>query len=98
MKKTLLAFAAMFVAVLSKEAFHGHQVFRILPKGEVQLSLVKVLEDILELELDFWRWVTPLDVRVPSHSLQAVKSYLESHSIKYFTLIKDLQVLYAAKL
>lgn len=93
MKKTLLAFAALFVAVLSKEAFHGHQVFRILPKDEVQLSLVKFLEDILELELDFWRWVTPLDVRVPSHSLQAVKSYLESHSIKYFTLIKDLQVL-----
>ncbi|MED6278437.1 Multifunctional pyrimidine synthesis protein CAD [Characodon lateralis] len=70
-----------------------HQVFRIVPKDDVQLSLIKLLEDIMELELDFWKWVTPIDVRVPSHSLQAVKNYLERHSIKYFTVIKDLQAL-----
>ncbi|MEQ2200799.1 Multifunctional pyrimidine synthesis protein CAD, partial [Xenoophorus captivus] len=70
-----------------------HQVFRILPKDDAQLSLIKLLEDIMELELDFWKWVTPIDVRVPSHSLQAVKNYLERHSIKYFTVIKDLQAL-----
>ncbi|MEQ2264036.1 Multifunctional pyrimidine synthesis protein CAD, partial [Xenotaenia resolanae] len=68
-------------------------VFRIVPKDDVQLSLIKLLEDIMELELDFWKWVTPIDVRVPSHSLQAVKNYLERHSIKYFTVIKDLQAL-----
>ncbi|PWA30381.1 hypothetical protein CCH79_00017642, partial [Gambusia affinis] len=70
-----------------------HQVFRIVPKDDAQLALVRVLEDILDLELDFWRWVTPVDVRVPSHSLQVVKSYLENHRIKYFTMIKDLQAL-----
>ncbi|XP_047203321.1 carboxypeptidase A1-like [Girardinichthys multiradiatus] len=93
MMKRLIALAGLFVAVLSKEAFHGHQVFRIVPKDDVQLSLIKLLEDIMELELDFWKWVTPIDVRVPSHSLQAVKNYLERHSIKYFTVIKDLQAL-----
>ncbi|XP_007570373.1 carboxypeptidase A1-like isoform X1 [Poecilia formosa] len=93
MMKKLVAFAALLVAVLSKEDFHGHQVFRIVPKDDVQLALVRVMEDILDLELDFWRWVTPVDVRVPSHSLQVVKSYMERHSIKYFTMIKDLQAL-----
>ncbi|XP_027870689.1 carboxypeptidase A1-like [Xiphophorus couchianus] len=93
MMKKLVAFAALLVAVLSKGDFHGHQVFRIVPKDDVQLALVRVLEDILDLELDFWRWVTPVDVRVPSHSLQVVKTYLENHCIKYFTMIKDLQAL-----
>uniref|UniRef100_A0A3Q2CNQ1 Carboxypeptidase A1 n=1 Tax=Cyprinodon variegatus TaxID=28743 RepID=A0A3Q2CNQ1_CYPVA len=92
--KTFSVFAALLVAVFSKEVFHGHQVLRIVPKDDVQMSLIKLLEDILELELDFWRWVAPVDVRVPSHSLQAVMTYLESHNIKYFPVIKDLQVLF----
>ncbi|XP_015227712.1 PREDICTED: carboxypeptidase A1-like [Cyprinodon variegatus] len=91
MMKTFSVFAALLVAVFSKEVFHGHQVLRIVPKDDVQMSLIKLLEDILELELDFWRWVAPVDVRVPSHSLQAVMTYLESHNIKYFPVIKDLQ-------
>ncbi|XP_023262787.1 carboxypeptidase A1 [Seriola lalandi dorsalis] len=97
MMKGLLAFAALFVAVLGKETFEGHQVLRIVPKDEVQLALIKDLEDIIEFELDFWRGVTevatPVDVRVPFHSLQSTKIYLETKEIEYSIMIEDLQVM-----
>lgn len=47
-------------------------------------------------QLDFWRGVTdvatPVDVRVPFHSLQSVKIHLESQDIEYVIMIEDLQV------
>lgn len=93
----LLAFAALFVAVLGKETFEGHQVLRITAKDEAQLALIKDLEDMIHFELDFWRGVTdvasPVDVRVPFHSLQSVKVYLETKAIEYATMIEDLQAL-----
>ena len=46
--------------------------------------------------MDFWREATdvatPVDVRVPFHSLQSVKVYLESQGLQYSIMIKDLQV------
>ncbi|XP_075326637.1 carboxypeptidase A1-like [Odontesthes bonariensis] len=97
MMRGLLALPVLFVAVLSKEMFDGDQVLRIVAKDEVQLSLVKNLEDITEFRLDFWRGVndvsSPVDVRVPFHSLQSVKGYLESLDIHYSIMIEDLQVL-----
>nr|XP_046251139.1 carboxypeptidase A1-like [Scatophagus argus] len=97
MMRWLLALTALFVAVLGKETFEGHQVLRILAKDDVQLSLIKDLEDMIQFELDFWRGVTdvdsPVDVRVPFHSLQSVKIYLESQNIDYSIMIHDLQVM-----
>ncbi|XP_041852433.1 carboxypeptidase A1-like [Melanotaenia boesemani] len=93
----LLTVNVLFVAVLCKETFEGHQVLRISVKDDVQLSFVKNLEDMMEFELDFWRQVTgvssTVDVRVPYHSLQSVKGYLESLDIQYYVMIQDLQVL-----
>ncbi|XP_074489773.1 carboxypeptidase A5 [Sebastes fasciatus] len=93
----LLVFAALFVAVLGKETFEGHQVLRIVAKDEDQLSLIKQLEDMVEFELDFWMGVTdvasPVDVRVPFHSLQSVKIHLESQGIDYSIMIEDLQMI-----
>ncbi|POI33256.1 hypothetical protein CIB84_002991 [Bambusicola thoracicus] len=47
-------------------------------------------------QLDFWlnpsTPALPVDVRIPAHSLQAVKIFLESHGIEYSILIEDLQV------
>lgn len=47
--------------------------------------------------MDFWRDVTdvhtPVDIRVPAHSLKSVKMYLENHDIVYTILIDDLQAL-----
>lgn len=34
----------------------------------------------------------PVDIRVPFHSLQAVKAYLETQDLQYSIMIKDLQV------
>uniref|UniRef100_A0A8C6MI74 Carboxypeptidase A1 n=1 Tax=Nothobranchius furzeri TaxID=105023 RepID=A0A8C6MI74_NOTFU len=74
-----------------------HQVLRIVAKDGAQLSLIKHLEDRTDFELDFWRRATyvssPVDVRVPSHSLHFVKSYLEKLDIHYSIMIEDLQVL-----
>ena len=48
------------------------------------------------LQLDFWRGVTeamsPVHVRVPFHSLQSTKVYLEAQEIEYSIMIEDLQV------
>ncbi|XP_078112631.1 carboxypeptidase A5 [Sander vitreus] len=97
MMRGLIALTMLFVAVLGKETFEGHQVLRIVAKDETQLSLIKNLEDMVEFELDFWRGVTdvatPVDVRVPFHSLQSVKIHLESQDIEYFIMIEDLQVM-----
>ncbi|XP_029909608.1 carboxypeptidase A5 [Myripristis murdjan] len=95
MMKGLLVFTALLVAVFGKETFEGHQVLRITAKDEVQLSLIRDLEEMEQLQLDFWREATdvatPVDVRVPFHSLQATKAYLEAQDIQYAIMIKDLQ-------
>ncbi|XP_044212600.1 carboxypeptidase A1-like [Thunnus albacares] len=97
MMRGLFAFAALFVAVFGKETFEGHQVLRITAKDDVQLSLIKTMEDMVEFELDFWRDVTdlatPVDVRVPFHSLQSVKVFLETQAIDYSIMIEDLQMM-----
>ncbi|XP_051808604.1 carboxypeptidase A5 isoform X1 [Acanthochromis polyacanthus] len=93
----LLTFATLLVTVIAKESFEGHQVLRIIPKDDIQLSLIKELEDMIHFEVDFWKEVTrvntPVDVRVPFHSLQSVKIYLETQGIEYSIMIEDLQVM-----
>ncbi|XP_029951455.1 carboxypeptidase A1-like isoform X2 [Salarias fasciatus] len=93
--KGLLAFVALFVAVLAKDTFEGHQVLRIVAKDVTQLPLIKDLEQFTEL--DFWTYVNnvenPVDIRVPAHSLQYVKRYLETHGIGYSVMIEDLQAM-----
>ncbi|CAK6954572.1 Hypothetical predicted protein [Scomber scombrus] len=93
----LLPFAVLFVAVFGKKTFEGHQVLRIVPKNDVQLHLIKDMEDMTEFELDFWREVrdvaTPVDIRVPLHSLQSFKVFLETQDIEYSVTIEDLQMM-----
>lgn len=95
--RRLLAFAVLFVAVLGKETFNGHQVLRLVPKSDGHLSLIKDLHNMIELELDIWREVSdvgfPVDIRVPVHQLKMVKRYLKAYNIQFSTMIKDLQVL-----
>lgn len=47
-------------------------------------------------QLDVWRGptdvATPVDIRVPFHSLKSVKAYLEARDVQYTIMIKDLQV------
>uniref|UniRef100_A0A3P8X0X3 Carboxypeptidase A1 n=1 Tax=Cynoglossus semilaevis TaxID=244447 RepID=A0A3P8X0X3_CYNSE len=93
--RVLIAFTTLLVVVLCKETFEGHQVLRIVPKDEVQLALIKDLEDMSEL--DFWTDVTdvayPVDIRVPFDSLMVLKAHLMSQDIDYTIMIDDLQVM-----
>ncbi|XP_073199662.1 carboxypeptidase A1-like [Lepidochelys kempii] len=74
-----------------------NQVLRIFVANEADVEKVKELEELQELQLDFWRGPggqdVPTDVRVPFASLQAVKIFLESSGIRYSILIDDLQML-----
>uniref|UniRef100_A0A3B4EX11 Carboxypeptidase A1 n=1 Tax=Pundamilia nyererei TaxID=303518 RepID=A0A3B4EX11_9CICH len=94
--RKLLAFAVLFVAVLGKETFNGHQVLRLVPKSDGHLSLIKDLHNMIEQELDIWREVSdvgfPVDIRVPVHQLKMVKRYLKAYDIQFSTMIKDLQI------
>ncbi|KAF1515174.1 UNVERIFIED_CONTAM: Carboxypeptidase A1, partial [Eudyptes robustus] len=73
------------------------QVLRITAGDEEQITLLRVLGEQAELQVDFWRHPTspgqPADLRVPFPSLQAVKIFLESNSISYSIMIEDVQEL-----
>ncbi|NXG64380.1 CBPA1 Carboxypeptidase, partial [Hemiprocne comata] len=73
------------------------QVLRIMASNEEQLTLLRVLGEQEELQVDFWRHPTspghPTDLQVPFSSLQAVKIFLESNGISYRIMIKDVQEL-----
>uniref|UniRef100_A0A2K6P7N7 Carboxypeptidase A1 n=1 Tax=Rhinopithecus roxellana TaxID=61622 RepID=A0A2K6P7N7_RHIRO len=93
----LLVLSVLLGAVFGKEEFVGHQVLRISAADEAQVQKVKELEDLEHLQLDFWRGPahpgSPIDVRVPFPSIQAVKIFLESNGISYDTMIEDVQSL-----
>ncbi|XP_033050744.1 carboxypeptidase A1 [Trachypithecus francoisi] len=93
----LLVLSVLLGAVFGKEEFVGHQVLRISAADEAQVQKVKELENLEHLQLDFWRGPahpgSPIDVRVPFLSIQAVKIFLESNGISYDTMIEDVQSL-----
>ncbi|NXC76262.1 CBPA5 Carboxypeptidase, partial [Anhinga anhinga] len=73
------------------------QVLRITARDEEQITLLRVLGEQEELQVDFWRHPTspshPVDLRVPFTSLQAAKIFLESNNISYSIMIEDIQKL-----
>ncbi|XP_036375894.1 carboxypeptidase A1-like [Megalops cyprinoides] len=91
----LLLLTALVATVFGQETFEGHQVLRVTAKDEVQISLLQDLAEMDMLQLDFWKEPAhpslPVDIRVPFHSLQAAKAYLEANGIQYSIMIKDLQ-------
>ncbi|KFO29348.1 carboxypeptidase A1 [Fukomys damarensis] len=93
----LLVLTVLLGAAFGNKDFVGHQVLRISAVDETQVQKVKELEDLEHLQLDFWRGParpgSPIDVRVPFASVQAVKVFLESVGIKYEIMIKDVQLL-----
>ncbi|NXT13845.1 CBPA5 Carboxypeptidase, partial [Prunella fulvescens] len=73
------------------------QVLRVTARNEEHITLLKVLGEQEELQVDFWRHPHtpshPVDLRVPFPSLQAVKKFLDSHNFSYSIMIKDVQEL-----
>ncbi|XP_062054188.1 carboxypeptidase A1 [Lepus europaeus] len=95
--RVLLIWSVLLGAALGSEDFVGHQVLRISAANEAQVQKVAELQDLEHLQLDFWRGParpgSPIDVRVPFPSIQAVKIFLEAHGISYEIMIEDVQTL-----
>ncbi|KAM9205225.1 carboxypeptidase A1-like [Mergus octosetaceus] len=95
--KVLLLLAALVAAAAATEDFVGHQVLRIVPSSAEELRRVQELQDLEELQLDFWLSPRgtgdPVDVRVPFPSLQPLKAHLEANGVPYSIMIEDVQAL-----
>ncbi|XP_078533670.1 carboxypeptidase A1-like [Lissotriton helveticus] len=95
--RALVVFAALLMGAFGQKLFMGDQVLRIRADDEQQLAKIKELEDLENLQIDFWREPAkpslPVDIRVPFRSLQAVKVFLESNNIAYTIMIVDVQAL-----
>ncbi|KAM5172674.1 carboxypeptidase A1 [Mantella aurantiaca] len=94
---TLLAISILLVAVCSQELFVGDQVLRVQAKDDTQLDILRQLENMKHLQIDFWRGPAnpnlPVDMRVPFPVLQNVKVFLESNNIEYSVMVEDIQEL-----
>ncbi|CAH2275468.1 carboxypeptidase A2 [Pelobates cultripes] len=99
--RLLLLLSAFVAGVFAVDTFVGQQVLRIRASNDDQIYQLQALESLTHLELDFWtepaKVDIPVDVRVPFHSLQSVKSYLESQNIEYSIMIDDLQAVLDAE-
>ncbi|NXW51181.1 CBPA1 Carboxypeptidase, partial [Nyctiprogne leucopyga] len=95
--KILLVFSTLLAVTCSEQLFVGDQVLRITASDQEQLTLLRVLGEQEELQVDFWRHPTSpghaADLWVPFSSLQPVKTFLESNSISYSIMIEDVQAL-----
>ncbi|XP_053262270.1 carboxypeptidase A2-like [Podarcis raffonei] len=95
--RLFLLLVALVGASQGLETFAGDQVLRLEPSDDEQVRLLKQLQALEPLQLDFWRFPSypgrPADVQVPFACLQDVKAFLESHQIKYSVLIEDVQAI-----
>ncbi|XP_029523257.1 carboxypeptidase A2-like [Oncorhynchus nerka] len=94
--KVLVLFALLAAAKCEK-VFIGDQVIRVNVESEEQILLLRALEQDTYWDLDFWlhpvNTEVPVDIRVPSSSLYAVKDYLRAHNIQFSVMISNLQEL-----
>uniref|UniRef100_UPI00398F0189 carboxypeptidase A1-like n=1 Tax=Pristiophorus japonicus TaxID=55135 RepID=UPI00398F0189 len=85
------------IAAHKRITFVGDQVLRIHAGSQEQLALVKSLEELEQLKLDFWkepaRTALPIDLRVPAKHVRTIKTFLESKGIAYSVMIENLQSL-----
>uniref|UniRef100_A0A8C7C0W9 Carboxypeptidase A1 n=1 Tax=Neovison vison TaxID=452646 RepID=A0A8C7C0W9_NEOVI len=96
--KWILFFGALIgLSVCGREKFFGDQVFRINVRNGDEISKLSQLVNSDNLKLNVWKspstFSRPVDVLVPSVSLQPVKSFLKSQGLEYSVTIKDLQAL-----
>uniref|UniRef100_A0A2K5P069 Carboxypeptidase A4 n=1 Tax=Cercocebus atys TaxID=9531 RepID=A0A2K5P069_CERAT len=96
MRWTLFIGALIGSSICDREKFFGDQVFRINVRNGDEISKLSQLVNSNNLKLDVWQSLStfnrPVDVLVPSVSLQAVKSFLRSQGLEYAVAIEDLQI------
>ncbi|XP_069618169.1 carboxypeptidase A1-like isoform X1 [Ranitomeya imitator] len=95
--KILIVFTIFFAAACSQKTFVGDQVLRAYVKDEAQLDILRELEAMKHLQVDYWRSPSipdlPVDMMVPNAALHQVKEFLESNSIDYSIMIEDVQAI-----
>ncbi|KAG3277484.1 carboxypeptidase A4, transcript variant X2 [Ictidomys tridecemlineatus] len=83
-------------SICGREKFFGDQVFRINVRNGDEVSKLTRLVNSDNFKLNFWSSPSalgrPVDVLVPSISLQPVKSFLKSQGLEYSVTIDDLQI------
>ncbi|XP_036905087.1 carboxypeptidase A4 [Sturnira hondurensis] len=94
--KWILLFGALLVpSVCGREKFCGDQVFRINVRNGDEISKLNELVNSDNFKLNLWKSASttgrPVDVLVPSVSLQPVKFFLQSQGLDYSVTIEDLQ-------
>ncbi|KAM8936207.1 carboxypeptidase A4 isoform 2-T2 [Lycaon pictus] len=95
--KWILFFGALIgLSICGREKFFGDQVFRINVRNGDESSKLSQLVNSDNLKLNFWKspstFSRPVDVLVPSVSLQSVRSFLKSQGLEYSVTIEDLQI------
>ncbi|NXI22448.1 CBPA5 Carboxypeptidase, partial [Sterrhoptilus dennistouni] len=73
------------------------QVLRVTARNEEQITMLRVLGEQEELQVDFWRHPNapghPVDLKVSFPNLQEIKKLLDFHNFSYSIMIEDLQEL-----
>ncbi|XP_045421450.1 carboxypeptidase A4 isoform X2 [Lemur catta] len=93
----ILFFGALIgTSICGREKFFGDQVFRINARNGDEISKLSQLVNSDNFKLNVWQspstFGRPVDVLVPSVSLQLVKSFLASQGLNYSVTIEDLQI------
>nr|XP_006202350.1 carboxypeptidase A4 [Vicugna pacos] len=96
--KWILFFGALIGSGISgREKCFGDQVFRINVRNGDEISKISQLVNSNNFKLSFWKSPSafghPVDVLVPSVSLQPVRAFLKSQLLEYSVTIEDLQAL-----
>ncbi|XP_062956639.1 carboxypeptidase A4 isoform X2 [Cynocephalus volans] len=95
--KWILFFGALIgPSICGREKFFGDQVFRINVRNGDEISKLNQLVNSDNFKLNVWKSPSafggPVDVLVPSVSLQPVRSFLMSQGLEYSVTIEDLQI------
>ncbi|XP_002712125.3 carboxypeptidase A4 [Oryctolagus cuniculus] len=97
MRWLLLVATLIGSSICGREKFLGDQVFRINVRNGDEISKLSWLVNSDNFKLNVWKspstFGRPVDVLVPSVSVQSVKSFLASQGLEYSVTIEDLQAL-----
>ncbi|XP_064343432.1 carboxypeptidase A4 isoform X2 [Camelus dromedarius] len=95
--KWILFFGALIGSgICGREKCFGDQVFRINVRNGDEISKISQLVNSDNFKLSFWKSPStfghPVDILVPSVSLQPVRAFLKSQLLEYSVTIEDLQI------
>ncbi|KAG8138518.1 hypothetical protein E2320_004402 [Naja naja] len=101
--RVLVVLATLLAVAFATDTFDGSRLLgpgshcRDFYLSHLPNSCIHICYTCFQKSLDFWRAPAhpdlPIDVRVPFHSLQGVKVFLETNDIQYSIMINNVQKL-----